>query len=98
MQKNDADIALLRALTWWNWNEAQRIAAMPLVTSSDMTALHTYWQKSVKRRLMAHLPVLNTLEALLNPVDRRVRLLPNGNSVEVRSQPRNDRLKGFPAV
>lgn len=42
---DDADIELLLALKWWDWSEDQLRAAMPLLTSGDIAALHVHWQK-----------------------------------------------------
>ena len=42
---DDADIARLLALKWWDWSEDQLHAAMPLLTSGDIAALHAHWQK-----------------------------------------------------
>lgn len=42
---DDADIELLLALKWWDWSEDQLRAAMPLLTSGDIAALHAHWQK-----------------------------------------------------
>ncbi|MAM11450.1 MAG: type B chloramphenicol O-acetyltransferase [Rhizobiaceae bacterium] len=45
---DDADIALLRELTWWDWSDAELREAMPILTSGNIAALHRYWQKNVK--------------------------------------------------
>ncbi len=42
---DDADIARLLALKWWDWTDDQLHAAMPLLTSGDIAALHAHWQK-----------------------------------------------------
>ncbi len=42
---DDADIARLLALKWWDWTDDQLHAAMPLLTSGDVAALHAHWQK-----------------------------------------------------
>ena len=45
---DDAEIALLRELTWWNWSDAQLSQAMPFLTSGDINTLHHYWQQNIK--------------------------------------------------
>lgn len=45
---DEASIALLLELQWWDWTEAQLTAAMPLLTSGDIPALHRHWQHHVR--------------------------------------------------
>lgn len=40
----DADIARLLELRWWDWSDAALQAAMPILTSGDVAALHAHWR------------------------------------------------------
>jgi len=40
----DAEIAMLLELAWWDWSEAELLAAMPLLCSADIAGLHAHWQ------------------------------------------------------
>src|SRR5690606_30289259 len=44
----DADIARLLELAWWEWSDDQLRAAMPILTSGDVEALHRHWRTAVK--------------------------------------------------
>ena len=39
----DEQIAMLLEMAWWDWPEERLNAAMPLLCSSDIAALHRYW-------------------------------------------------------
>ena len=43
-----ADIARLIEMAWWDWTDEQLKAAMPILTSADVPALHAYWQRHVR--------------------------------------------------
>ncbi|MCV6800249.1 type B chloramphenicol O-acetyltransferase [Achromobacter ruhlandii] len=45
---NDADIAMLLELKWWDWTEAQLQQAMPILTNPSVSALHAHWHKEIK--------------------------------------------------
>ncbi len=45
---DDARIAMLREMQWWDWSDAQLRPAMSLLTSGDVEALHRYWLDSVR--------------------------------------------------
>lgn len=40
---SDAHIAMLLDMAWWDWPEEQLQAAMPLLCSGDIAALHRHW-------------------------------------------------------
>ncbi|PZA12153.1 type B chloramphenicol O-acetyltransferase [Rhodopseudomonas palustris] len=44
----DPDIARLLELRWWDWSDDELRAAMPILTSGDIAALHRYWQTAVQ--------------------------------------------------
>lgn len=44
----DPDIARLIELRWWDWSDDQLRAAMPILTSGDVSALHSYWQTTAQ--------------------------------------------------
>ncbi|MBY8820699.1 type B chloramphenicol O-acetyltransferase [Sphingomonas colocasiae] len=46
---SDACIAMLLEMEWWHWSEAALSAAMPLLTSGDIAALHGHWRRSIRR-------------------------------------------------
>ena len=41
---DEAQIAMLLEMAWWDWPEARLQAAMPLLCSGDIAALHRFWQ------------------------------------------------------
>ncbi len=45
---DEAGIAMLLELRWWDWSEAALKAAMPILTSGDIPALHRHWQEAVR--------------------------------------------------
>ncbi|WP_111560182.1 type B chloramphenicol O-acetyltransferase [Paracoccus sediminilitoris] len=42
-------VDLLLELRWWEWSEDQLNAAMPLLTSGDIQALHAHWSTHICR-------------------------------------------------
>ena len=40
----DDQIAMLLEMAWWDWPEDRLKAAMPLLCSGDIAALHRYWR------------------------------------------------------
>lgn len=44
---DDADIARLLELCWWDWSDDQLQEAMPILTSDDVLALYRHWQKFI---------------------------------------------------
>jgi chloramphenicol O-acetyltransferase type B len=42
-------VDLLLELRWWEWSEDQLNAAMPLLTSGDIQALHAHWRTHICR-------------------------------------------------
>lgn len=44
----DPDIARLLKLRWWDWSDDDLRAAMPILTSGDVAALHRHWQTAVQ--------------------------------------------------
>ncbi|MFT3942081.1 type B chloramphenicol O-acetyltransferase [Rhodopseudomonas sp.] len=44
----DPDIARLLELRWWDWSDDDLRAAMPILTSGDVAALHRHWQTTVQ--------------------------------------------------
>ena len=40
-------VDLLLELRWWEWSEDQLNAAMPLLTSGDIQALHAHWSANI---------------------------------------------------
>lgn len=46
---SDEHIALLLEMAWWDWPHDELIAAMPLMTSSDIEALHRHWQQQIRK-------------------------------------------------
>jgi len=42
-------VDLLLELRWWEWSEDQLNAAMPLLTSGDIQALHAHWSANICR-------------------------------------------------
>lgn len=47
---DQAQIALLLEMAWWDWPLPRLQPAMPLLTSGDVDALHRYWQAEVRGR------------------------------------------------
>ena len=45
---DDARIAMLMEMQWWDWDDAQLQPAMPLLTSGDIEALHRHWQDAIR--------------------------------------------------
>lgn len=41
---DDGQIAMLLEMAWWDWPEDRLQAAMPLLCSGDIAALHAFWQ------------------------------------------------------
>lgn len=41
----DHEIGLLMEMRWWDWSDDQLKAAMPIMTSEDVAALHRYWSE-----------------------------------------------------
>lgn len=41
---DDAQIAMLLEMTWWDWPEDRLQAAMPLLCSGDIAGLHAFWR------------------------------------------------------
>jgi chloramphenicol O-acetyltransferase type B len=46
----EATVARLLEMAWWDWTEAQLQEAMPLLTSGDVAALHQHWRLRVRDR------------------------------------------------
>ena len=47
---DEADIARLLEICWWDWNDDELKQAMPILTSGDISTLHHYWQMVIKPR------------------------------------------------
>lgn len=45
---DDADIARLLELRWWNWSDDELRQAIPILTSGDVAALHRYWREIIE--------------------------------------------------
>jgi len=45
---DDDRIGLLLDMRWWDWSDDQLKAAMPILTSGDIEALHRHWRDAVK--------------------------------------------------
>jgi len=45
---DDARIALLLEMQWWNWSDPQLRDAMTLLTSNDIDALHRHWRAEIR--------------------------------------------------
>lgn len=45
---DDDRIRLLLELRWWDWSEDQLHAAMPILTSGDIEALHAHWRAHIR--------------------------------------------------
>lgn len=45
---DDADIARLSEIRWWDWSDEQLKPAMPLLTSGDVAALHRHWRTVIE--------------------------------------------------
>ncbi|OCW55607.1 type B chloramphenicol O-acetyltransferase [Hoeflea olei] len=48
MRFDERSVALLTEMCWWDWPEAQLKAAMPLLTSGDVEALHAHWSERIR--------------------------------------------------
>lgn len=44
---DDARIAMLLEMQWWDWDDEPLRLAMTLLTSGDVEALHRYWRDSI---------------------------------------------------
>lgn len=44
---NEAEIAMLLEMAWWDWPIERMSRAMALMTSGDITALHDFWRAEV---------------------------------------------------
>lgn len=42
---DDDSIAMLMQMKWWDWDDARLGAAMPLLCSGDIAALHAFWRE-----------------------------------------------------
>ena len=42
---DEGKIAMLLEMAWWNWPTERLSLAMPLLTSSDIDALHRFWRE-----------------------------------------------------
>ena len=42
---DDASIAMLLEMKWWDWDDARLGQAMPLLCSGDIAALHAFWRE-----------------------------------------------------
>ncbi|MCD7060237.1 type B chloramphenicol O-acetyltransferase [Pelagibacterium xiamenense] len=40
----DEHIAMLLEVAWWDWDDTALEAAMPIMTSADVPALHAFWR------------------------------------------------------
>ncbi|RKF17622.1 type B chloramphenicol O-acetyltransferase [Altericroceibacterium spongiae] len=47
---DEADIARLLELQWWNWTDEQLREAMPLLTNSSVSELHDHWRNVVQAK------------------------------------------------
>ncbi|HEY8603067.1 type B chloramphenicol O-acetyltransferase [Tsuneonella suprasediminis] len=47
---DEADVARLLELQWWNWTDEQLREAMPLLTNSSVSELHDYWRNVVQAK------------------------------------------------
>lgn len=45
---DDDRVRLLLEMRWWDWSDDQLKAAMPILTSGDIEALHRHWRDAVK--------------------------------------------------
>lgn len=45
---DEARIALLLEMQWWDWSDAQLQPAMALLTSGDVEGLHRHWREAVR--------------------------------------------------
>jgi len=43
----EAERAMLLALRWWDWSDAQLREAMPMLTGGDVAGLHHHWQAHI---------------------------------------------------
>ncbi len=42
---DDDSVAMLMQMKWWDWDDARLGAAMPLLCSGDIAALHAFWRE-----------------------------------------------------
>lgn len=42
---DDDSVAMLIQMKWWDWDDARLGAAMPLLCSGDIAALHAFWRE-----------------------------------------------------
>ena len=47
---DDAQIAQLLEIAWWDWEDEQLTQAMGLLTTGDVAGLHQHWQDHVRTR------------------------------------------------
>jgi len=45
---DDDRVRLLLEMRWWDWSDDQLKAAMPILTSGDIEALHRHWRDAMK--------------------------------------------------
>ena len=45
---DEARIAMLLEMKWWDWSDAWLAEAMPLLTDGDIPALHAFWRARVE--------------------------------------------------
>jgi len=45
---DDARIAMLLEMQWWDWSDEQLCDAMPLLTGGDIEALHRHWSAQIR--------------------------------------------------
>jgi chloramphenicol O-acetyltransferase type B len=50
---DDARIAMLLEMAWWDWEDEQLRPVMPLLTSGDVEGLHRHWLHSIFRKRFA---------------------------------------------
>ncbi|WP_129791019.1 type B chloramphenicol O-acetyltransferase [Sphingosinicella sp. CPCC 101087] len=46
----DARIAMLLEMAWWDWTDEQLKVAMPLLTSGEVEALHHHWSERIAKK------------------------------------------------
>lgn len=45
---NDADIAKLLEIRWWDWSDEDLRSAMPILTSGDVSAIYNHWRSVIE--------------------------------------------------
>ena len=45
---DEARVAMLLEMQWWDWSDVQLQPAMPLLTSGDVEALHRHWRDKIR--------------------------------------------------